>query len=127
MAKILVCTAAFVLAISEVVFSQDDSTRYINGLPVTEDDTVRQFPQDDLEPKTVLMPMQNTDLPPRLLRVLETEAQYRGWQDSIIYLEKNTGLYQIPVKYPGGVKIFGLNKNGDPVTFRDVGKRGTKQ
>lgn len=102
------------------VFSQADSTRYINGLPVSEDDTVQQFPQADLGPKNKLTAVPVNKLPSRLLEVLESEDQYKGWQDSTIYFEKNTGLYLVPVKYKEGVKIFGLSENGDPVTFDEI-------
>jgi len=102
------------------VFAQSDSTRYINGLPVSEDDTVQQFPRNDLGPSNKLIPLTAKQLPPSVLEALEEKAQYQGWQDSTVYFEKNTGLYIVPVKYEEGVKIFGLNENGKPVTFSEV-------
>ncbi|MEX2233251.1 MAG: hypothetical protein WD824_13900 [Cyclobacteriaceae bacterium] len=123
MIKIVLTIAAFILLALTTAFSQNDSTRYINGLPVSEDDTVGQFPQQDLGAKNKLIAVEVNDLPPKLLDVLKKEEQYHGWQDSTIYFEKNTGIYHVPVKYEEGVKIFGLNENGDPVSFREVTPR----
>lgn len=113
----------FVAAMSIPIFpalSQDDSTRYINGLPVTEDDTVAQFPPTDLSPKTNLLPVPADALPPALVRTLNQEKQYRGWNDTTVYFNSNTKLYLVHVKTDEGVKIFGLNERGRPVTFDQV-------
>lgn len=119
MARILT-TAAFILLAATAVVAQEDSTRYINGLPVSEDDTAQQHPQRDLSPKNELMPVQTRNLPAKLKEVLEEEEHYRGWQDSTIYFDKNTGLYLVPVRYAEGVKVYGLNENGHPVTFSET-------
>jgi hypothetical protein len=123
MINMMLIIAAFVLPGLMNAFCQNDSTRYINGLPVTEDDTVRQFPQQDLGTKNKLIAVEVNDLPPKLLNVLKKQKHYQGWQDSTIYFEKNTGLYYVPIKYEEGVKIFGLNENGDPVSFREIAPR----
>lgn len=124
MRRSIVITAAIIWLISAKTFAQNDSTRYINGLPVSEDDTARQFlDKTDLEPKNSLGPVSISQLPQKLRDALEKGDQYDGWKDSTIYFEKNTGLYHVPVKYSEGVKIFGLNENGDPVTFREVSTR----
>jgi hypothetical protein len=120
MRKVIISTAALLFGVVAAVFSQVDSTRYINGLPVSEDDTVTGFPGTDLGPKTILQPMSREDLPARLVEVLEKKPQYNGWRDSTIYFEKNTGIYHVPIKYNDGVKVFGLNENGDPVTFSET-------
>src|SRR5688572_17565561 len=105
MIKIILTIAAFILPGATTAFSQNDSTRYINGLPVSEDDTVKQFPQEDLGAKNKLIAVELNDLPSKLVDVLKKEEQYQGWQDSTIYFEKNTGIYHVPVKYEEGVKI----------------------
>jgi hypothetical protein len=101
------------------VFAQADSTRYINGLPVTEDDTARTV-QSDIEPKNRLTAVSVEQLPQKLRDVLDREALYRGWQDSTIYFQNNTGLYLVPIKYEEGVKLFGLTEKGQPVTFNEI-------
>ena len=122
MIKEVITIAAFwILTMSFTqVFSQEDSTLYINGLPVSEDDTARQVPHSDLEPKNDLTVVTEHALPDKLRTVLENETQYRGWRDTSIYLQKNTGIYLVPIKTEKSVKIFGLNESGNPVTFSEV-------
>ena len=108
------------LFVAVETFAQD-STRYINGLPVSEDDTTQQFLKDrDLEPKNRLTVVPADQLPVKLRDELDSDEQYAGWRDSSVYFDANTEIYHVPVKYAEGVKIFGMKENGDPVTFREV-------
>ena len=114
-------TAALLLFVAVETIAQEDSTRYINGLPVSEDDTARQFLENrDLTPKDRLSPVPVSQLPEKLLNELDAEEQYNGWRDTIVYFDRNTEIYHVPIRYAEGVKIFGMRKNGDPVTFREV-------
>ena|SRR5688572_16361098 len=118
MLRSLILIAFVVLAGQMSAFGQEkDSTRYINGLPVSEDDTVQQFLPGDLEPKSKLMEVPPEALPSAILKVLNEQEQYRGWRDSTVYFESNTRLYIIPVRSRDGVTIYGLNEDGKPVTF----------
>jgi hypothetical protein len=123
MQKIILSIAAFILLGSLPLFSQADSTKYINGLPVSEDDTARFDPDLDLEPHNRVVRVPADRLPEKLREVLEEEAIYRGWQDTIVYYQKNTGLYIVPIRYREGIKIFGVTENGKPVTFSEVNTR----
>ena len=121
MMKRTICIAAALLLLAVFpVFGQDDSTRYIHGLPVSDDDTVRNFPQRDRQPDNRHRALSVRELPSELRKVLDEEPQYEGWRDSTVYLEVNTDLYIVPVKYDGGIKIFGLKENGNPVTYSEV-------
>ena len=123
MRKITLLIAAFVLFASSPLFSQADSTKYINGLPVSEDDTASHVQQMDVEPYNRQVAVTINDLPAKLREVLDEEPIYQGWQDTTIYYQANTGLYIVPIRYREGVKIFGLNKNGKPVSFSEVSGR----
>jgi hypothetical protein len=116
----ILLVAAFLLSGATAVCAQEDSTRYIFGLPVSEDDTASQVVANDLEPKNRYTPVSANDLPEKLRNVLQKKEQYRGWQDSTIYLERNTGLYIVPIKYDEGVKLFGFSENGHPVTYNEI-------
>lgn len=114
------CVAAALLLLGVFpALGQDDSTRYIHGIPVSDDDTVRNFPQRDRDPHNRHRPLSVSDLPSGLRKILDEEPQYDGWRDSTVYYEVNTGLYIVPVKYDGGIKIFGLQEDGNAVTYSD--------
>lgn len=116
--------AAFILCHTAAVYSQDDSTRYIFGLPVSDDDTVEQFLERDLEPKENLQAVPVSKLPSEVHEALVKEEQYRGWQDSTIYFDKNTRLFMVHVKTGASIRIYGLDENGNPVTFSEVNRTG---
>jgi hypothetical protein len=117
-----VLTAAALLLAIIFAKAQNDSTRYINGLPVSEDDTVEQFINNDLGQKDQIKAVSPTELPRKVLKALKKGDQYDGWEDSTIYFDENTRLYLVPVKYKDGIKTFGINESGHPVTFDEVTK-----
>ena len=122
MNRIVFIIAAIITFSAPDVFSQDDSTRYIFGLPVSDDDTTRAFPQRDHVPPNTIKPVGMVLLPDEVREALESQDQYKGWQDSTIYLDLNTGLYIVPVKRGSRVRIYGLNKSGEPVTYSEVSR-----
>lgn len=119
MDKVILIIAALLLFGSGSLMGQADSTKYINGMPVSQDDTATHVKQMDVEPYNRHIAVAPGDLPKKLLRTLN-EEKYRGWQDTVIYYQKNTGIYIVPVKYSEGVKIFGLTERGEPVSFSEV-------
>jgi hypothetical protein len=121
MKRIIVSTAAFLL-VTFLVKAQNDSTRYINGLPVSEDDTVEHFIENDLGVKDKIKRVSTSELPRKVLRTLKKGDQYDGWEDSIIYFDENTRLFLVPVKSGESIKTFGINEDGHPVTFDEVSK-----
>ena len=112
----LLLIAALMISAAELL-GQNDSTIYRFGLPIPEDDTARNFPATDIEPETKMMAVPASELPAEVLEALTSQDQYEGWRDTTVYYEKNTGLYRVPVKDKDGIRIFGLNKEGEPVTF----------
>lgn len=93
-----------------------DSTEYIFGLPVTNDDTVRQ-PFPDRAPKDVLIAVSEKEIPNRLKRSLEKNDLYKGWDRRGVFRDRNTGLYIISIREGSSTRTYGLNENGKPVTF----------
>ena len=113
-----VAALLFLIFNTTCALAQEDSTRYIFGLPVSEDDTAQVT--QDLEPKNRLTVVAADQLPQKLREVLESEEQYRGWKDSTVYFQNNTGLYLVPIKNGESVTLFGLTENGQPVTFNEI-------
>lgn len=122
MIKTLCFAAACMLYPLAQSFSQNDSTQYINGLPVSKDDTVGNFRTYDAEPKDRIVAVAPDALPADLLTSLERNELYAGWKDTTVYYDANTNLYLVHVKTGESVKIFGLNENGKPVTFSEVSR-----
>lgn len=106
--------------------AQNDSTVYINGIPVTESDTVTNFPDTDLFPKTNHERIHYDKIPSKLRKILERKSLYKGWNQTGVFLDKNTNLYLVRVSVKKGYKIFGLDKNGNPVTFDEVSEKENK-
>jgi hypothetical protein len=94
-------------------------------LPVNENDTTGEIPQNDVGRKTVVEVVAPAKLPAALRKVLDSEDQYHGWRDSLIYFNRNTRLFIVPVKHDSNVSIYGLDEKGNPVTFSEV-TRGKK-
>jgi hypothetical protein len=104
-------------ALSPAVKGQQDSTVYLQGLPVSEDDTVQNFPHYDYFPKQDSEIIRYDLLPPKLQRQLKHNVNYKGWDQFPIYFNRHTDIYTIRIKEGGDTTVIGLNKNGKPVTF----------
>lgn len=109
--------AALVMLSINVWAQETDSTVYRFGLPVSDDDTTEQFLQADRIPGNEWKAIPVDDLPSEVLEAITEGSQYQGWRDSTVYFEKNTGHYLVPVEGEDGLRIYGLNEDGEPVTF----------
>lgn len=109
----IICVLCFGIGDSN---AQSDSTTYQFGLPVEEDDTVQNFPQQDLAPENHYRKMSINELPVKLRKRLRT-SDYEGWEKSGVYYDKNSDLYYVRVRRGEEIRSIGLNRNGKPVTF----------
>jgi hypothetical protein len=106
----------------QTAFAQNDSLEFIHGLPVIEDDTVQQFPQEDLEPLSNYTRIAKNEIPPRLQRTLKHDDLYKGWENSPIYLDRNTGLYILHLSSATSVRTYRFNESGKPVSYSETAK-----
>lgn len=104
------------------VFGQSDSTQYENGLPVTNDDTVRNFPSTDYYPFEKFRKLDVAELPKKVAHALKHESQYNGWERGNIYFDVNTQLYLIQIPRNEDAYVYGVNADGKSVSF-DIYKR----
>lgn len=109
--------AALIVTSTTLWAQESDSTVYRFGLPVSNDDTTRQFLQDDRIPRNEWKAVPVDDLPSEVLEAITEGDQYKGWRDSTVYYEENTGHYIVPVEAEDGLRIYGLSEDGEPVTF----------
>ena len=95
-----------------------DSTEYVFGLPVTNDDTVYRRPADHA-PKDILVRIPNSDLPKQLRATLNEDEIFKGWEQRGVFRDKNTDLFIVYIKKNDGTRMYGLNRKGKVVTFNE--------
>jgi hypothetical protein len=118
--KLIFGTCLFLIAGICTAQAQSDSTVFHQGLPVSHDDTVRNFPHYDYYPKTRMVIVPYEQLPHKLQRSLKEKDLYKGWDQFPVYYDKNTDIYDIRFMDGSDTTVVGMNKNGKPVTY---GKR----
>jgi hypothetical protein len=118
--KTLTLLYCFCVLFKVAASAQGDSTQYIHGLPVTESDTARDFPQRDFLPRENYSLIPAAEMPDKLKEVLGDKSIYKGWEKMRVYLNKNTKLYMIRIVENNVMKIYGLDDRGNPVTFDEV-------
>lgn len=76
----------------------------------------------DLNPQKDWERVYAEDLPPKLVKILQNEPQYQGWEEQPVYLDKNTGLYHVRLVDANEVRKYGFDKKGHVVTV-DANKK----
>jgi len=61
--------------------------------------------------------MAATQLPHRVLKSLQRESIYSGWEKLPVLFDKNTGIYTVRIKAENDTIYYGLNENGKPVSY----------
>ena len=101
-------------------FAQSDTTEFVYGIPVTEEDSVENIPFPDLEPVDNYRKLSKSDLPSGLSNSLDRKEEFKGWEKRGVYLDRNTGLYIVTIPFGDAFRIFGLDKDGKGVTYKEV-------
>ena len=57
------------------------------------------------------------EIPAKLQKTLNENELYKDWQDSPLYFDKNTNLYNLYIKKDSTIVVYGLNKQGKAVTY----------
>jgi hypothetical protein len=102
-------------------YAQTDSLVFIRGLPQTGDtldrrDTVDYAPSND---RLVVDPVQ---LPPKLIKVLDSDAIFSGWRNAVLEKDRNTGHYWVYIPHNEVVRVYVVNDNGDVVRMEEMNK-----
>jgi hypothetical protein len=120
--RLRLCFYLFVACIllCNVAFCQDDDTiQYIHGLPESVEDTSQQIPQDFL-PRDQYLNISIEQIPQELYGTLTEQPLYKGWQNQVILLDKNTGLYWLRMRTKDVVRFYGFNANGKIVSYKET-------
>ena len=117
--KRIILFSVFLLG-SVVSFAQidsDTSTVYRNGLPISEDDTVTNFPGVDFKPFNEYKKVSFDALPEKLKEELNENSRFNGWRDSLLYFDEINSRYFVAIPIDSMVQIFGFDKRGNVITF----------
>jgi hypothetical protein len=84
--------------------------------PLQNDKYATEVPKDS-PPYKNQIEVAREDIPVRLLKTLQRDDLYKGWENSTIYLDENTHIYMLRMKRNSTITTYGFNKNGKAVTF----------
>jgi hypothetical protein len=90
--------------------------------PVAEPDTVRD-PVKQIDPEVKQLPdnahyidettrISQDDLPPAIVKVLKG-PEYKGWEKSVIYKDKDTEVYTVDIREGGKSRKYRFTKDGE--------------
>ncbi len=117
MIRIGVITTVLLLA-SRFCIGQEDTIKsnQISFSDVNHDSASSVSLQEDQPPFNKQTQLSKDEIPRRVLKALQTEEQYQGWEKFPVYYDNNTDLYLIRTQHETTITTYGLNKNGKPVT-----------
>jgi hypothetical protein len=115
--KVLILLVPSLFACMSALAQGDSATHYVHGLPVSEDDTVQNFPVNDYPPFNKVVTIPHQLLPEKILKSLRTKSEFKGWEQLPVLKEVNTGIYRIRIAHENDTTHFGLNENGKVVTY----------
>lgn len=96
--------------------AQTDTITYIRGLPQSGETS-------DIKDSTDHRPFNNRtnisaeQLPPSVVKALERDKLYSGWQHGGIEFDKNTGLYHILIKEEKVIRKYVFNEDGNVISL----------
>lgn len=116
-------TVALIFLFQVASAQDDDTVRYIHGLPVTGEDTLSQRDTVDQLPRDILIPVPANEIPRHLQKTLKDD-QYEGWENSGVLLQRNTGLYVVRIAAGETTTTYLFTRKGRVVSF---GERTNRQ
>jgi hypothetical protein len=109
----LFCVATCLVSLGQ----SDSTTEYRQGLPVSDDDTVQNFPARDFYPKNKYKVVPPSEVPEKVLKTLNRKSVYRGWEQMPVYLDVNIDIFYVRVRSTSDTITFGLNRQGKAVAY----------
>jgi hypothetical protein len=113
---------AIVLLCPTICFAQQkdltDSTEFRFGLPVSNDDTVKEV-RTDQDPSNQWIAIKGSAIPKKLRRVLDKRETYEGWEKGELYYDKSIDRYLLRMHEGNAVRTYGLAADGSPVSFAE--------
>jgi hypothetical protein len=114
----VVLIATISLAFHIVTRGQADTSRTDSMRAAHPEEWYHQHLPADPGPPKDSVQVQPDNLPRALRKALQHNDDYEGWQKGEIYLNRNTSVYQVHIIRDSTRYIYGLLRNGRPVSFR---------
>lgn len=112
--------AVLFLTILSVCGQDDDTVQYIHGLPQTGEDTVTQtITKDDVAPTDSIVQLSVEQLPRELVKALNDNSLYKGWEKHTLQIDKNTGLYWLHIRDRRRVRSYAFDGEGHVVSVNE--------
>ena len=70
---------------------------------------------NNTEQKEDRVEIQKDELPAAMKTALNSDAKYKGWEDSPVYYERNTDQYLIHITGENSTQTFRFDKKGTPI------------
>lgn len=102
--------------------AQSDSIEYINGLPITNQDTLPAGGADIDITNEKFVTLSPEQLPSEIVKTLNEDTLYKEWQNARIVLDKNTHLYWLHFSAGNTIRSYGFSKEGSVVSIDEKTK-----
>lgn len=101
----------------------DDTIRYVEGLPITGEDTVTSD-QKKTGPSNNHVTITREQVPPGLLKTLAENTLFINWESEEILFDRNTDLYWIHFQDSAAIRSYAFAEDGAIVSVRekDIGQ-----
>ncbi|HYF69584.1 MAG TPA: hypothetical protein VD884_15670 [Ohtaekwangia sp.] len=119
MMKLQCLLTVYFLFSSLMICAQDDSLHYIHGLPHMDEDSSMQSGAPDVAPFDKHVSVSVEQLPPAIVKTLNSGDQYNGWENASMSLDKNTKLYWLHFTTDSLRRSYGFHKDGSPVRVEE--------
>lgn len=119
MKYLFLCTT-LVLVASTVIAQDDDSIRFVQGVPMVGEDSAQTVPQGDSAPYDNVESLAPGKLPAAVQKALNESELFSGWRSKArVEFDNNTKMYWIHFSASGKVRSYAFNSKGDPVSVRE--------
>ena len=118
--KVLLIITILTVPAATLLAQDDDTIRFVHGLPITGEDTAQQVPQPDVAPFDKFVIVSPAELPSGLATELDKNDLMKNWRsDARIEFDRNTGVYWINFAAGGRLRSYGYNADGNPVSIKE--------
>lgn len=114
---VIICLVFLAATAVRAQVDSDTTTVYLHGIPVSEDDTVSNFPGRDLAPSNQYRKVEYPSLPAGLSKELNNNKIFEGYDRQRIFFDPLNKRYYVYIRLKDIVRIYGLSAEGKVLTF----------